>query len=500
MKNSPLQLVPLDLARKYRVFPVSIQDNGLKILCPPDTSRNLVNDLQFITGRWIQTETCDSSTIHELMERNYGELSNPTSTSTDSASLTFKSFSKNDNSAETQLRQEVEKTPIVKLVNKLITNAINMGASDIHLEPSDRQFKVRYRLDGMLKEMESIPQEKRLAVISRIKVMAEMDIAERRRPQDGRVRVEGENKIIDIRVSTLPTDFGEKVVLRILDKTSLQLTLENLGFDQKSLDIFKEKIKLPYGMILVTGPTGSGKTTSLYAGLNHIKNPSINIITIEEPIEYNLEGISQCQVKPEIDFTFANALRTFLRQDPNVIMVGEIRDNETMEIAIRAALTGHLVLSTLHTNDAATSITRLLDMGAEPFLVSSSVTLVMAQRLVRRLCSKCKQECKPDEKLLQRLKMTQESITFYEPTGCPYCNYTGYKGRTAVFEIMPISPEIAELVNQRATANQISIQAQKEGMITLREDAIRKLKQGITSIEEILRETVEGAEQETQIM
>ena len=491
MKRDPLQLIPSDLARKYSIFPVLVQDNNLKILCSPGTNRNLLNDLQFITGKWIQTEACDSSTIHELIEKNYGELSNLVGASTNSSSLTFKSFNKNNNSAEGKLRQEVEKTPIVRLVNKLITNAINMGASDIHLEPSDNQFKVRYRLDGMLREAEPMSQENKLAVVSRIKIMAEMDIAERRRPQDGRIRVEGDNRVIDIRVSTLPTDFGEKVVLRILDKSQLKLTLENLGFTQKGLDVFKEKIKLPYGMILVTGPTGSGKTTTLYAGLNHIKNPNINIITIEEPIEYNLEGINQCQVKPEIEFTFANALRTFLRQDPNVIMVGEIRDNETMEIAIRAALTGHLVLSTLHTNDAPTAITRLLDMGAEPFLVSSSVTLVMAQRLVRKLCAKCKQEYVPDEQLLNKLQLTQQDTIFYKPVGCSYCNHTGYKGRIAVFEIMPISTGIGELINQKATAEQIRTQAQAEGMSNLREDAIRKLKQGITSIEEILRETVE---------
>jgi len=317
-----------------------------------------------------------------------------------------------------------------------------------------------------------------------------MDIAERRRPQDGRIRVEGNAKVIDIRVSTLPTDFGEKVVLRILDKSQLKLDLEKLGFGERGLKIFEDKISLPYGMTLVTGPTGAGKTTTLYAALNRIKRPGINVLTIEDPIEYNLEGINQSQAKPEIGFTFATALRHFLRQDPNVIMVGEIRDQETMEIAIRAALTGHLVLSTLHTNDAPSAITRLLDMGAEPFLVASSVTLVLAQRLVRRICEKCKIPVDASPEIAEKLGLDSgKTVVGYKGMGCPSCNFTGYKGRIALFEIMSISEKLSQLITDKSTASVIRRQAREEGMLTLREDGIEKITQGVTSIEEVLKET-----------
>lgn len=486
-----LELIPKVLASKLGVFPVALEGNRLSILCSKECDTSIMNDLGFATRKWIDFQVVDSSLVYSAIEHFYEEHIPPIS-ETKEKHLAFKSFVKNSDLEVKKLRLEIEKAPIVKVVNKIITQAINMGASDIHLEPFDKEFKVRYRIDGMLQEMESLPPEKRAAIVSRVKVMAEMDIAERRLPQDGRIRVEREDKIIDIRVSTLPTDFGEKVVLRILDKSALKLDLENLGFDQRGLSLFKEKIELPYGMILVTGPTGSGKTTTLYAALNYIKNPNINIITIEDPIEYNLEGINQSQVKPEIDFTFANALRSFLRQDPNVIMVGEIRDYETMEIAIRAAMTGHLVFSTLHTNDAPTTITRLLDMQGEPFLVSSSVTLVLAQRLVRRICPKCKHPFTPSESLIEKLGLIPEEtndIPFYRSSGCSYCNNTGYRGRIAVFEIMPVSPRIADMITNRATAQEIKRQARKEGMITLREDALNKLKAGITTPEEVLRET-----------
>jgi type IV pilus assembly protein PilB len=491
VNKNALALIPKALASKLAVFPLALNGDKLSILSSEGTDPNIVNDLRFVTRKWIDFQVVGSSLIYSAIERFYEEHM-PSPKEPEDKSLAFKSFVKNGDLEVKKLRLEIEKAPIVKVVNKIITQAINMGASDIHLEPFDKEFKVRYRIDGMLQEMESLPPEKRAAIVSRVKVMAEMDIAERRLPQDGRIRVEREDKVIDIRVSTLPTDFGEKVVLRILDKSALKLDLENLGFDQRGLSLFKEKIKLPYGMILVTGPTGSGKTTTLYAALNYIKNPNINIITIEDPIEYNLEGINQSQVKPEIDFTFANALRSFLRQDPNVIMVGEIRDYETMEIAIRAAMTGHLVFSTLHTNDAPTAITRLLDMQGEPFLVSSSVTLVLAQRLVRKICPKCKHPFDPSETLIEKLGLKPEEIrdiTFYRGSGCPSCNNTGYRGRIAVFEIMPISSSIAEMIANRATAHEIKRQARKEGMLTLREDALNKLKAGLTTPEEVLRET-----------
>jgi len=484
-----LALIPKELAVKLKIFPLELQEDKLKILIGDYVDKNIINDLRFVTHKWVELIKVDPFFILELIEKQYPQIPSQRERIENHSSLTFKTYHKDSALEVKQLKQEVEKAPIVKLVNSLITQAISMGASDIHLEPFDNEFKVRYRIDGLLNEMETIPKDKKAAVISRLKIMAELDIAERRRPQDGRIRVEGNEKIIDIRVSTLPTDFGEKVVLRILDKSQLNLELEQLGFDERRLTLFKEKIKLPYGMILVTGPTGAGKTTTLYAALNYIKNPDINILTFEDPIEYNLGGINQSQVKPEIDFTFANALRSFLRQDPNVIMVGEIRDFETMEIAIRAALTGHLVLSTLHTNDAPSAITRLLDMGAEPFLVSSSVTLVLAQRLVRRICEKCKAQTEISGEIKEKLGLVNGNPTFYKGSGCPYCNFTGYKGRIAVFEIMNISEKISELIVKKATASEIRNQAKKEGMLSLREDAIKKMLLGITTAEEVIRET-----------
>ncbi len=487
-----LALIPKELAIRLKVFPLELKADKLKILIGDYVDKNIINDLRFVTRKWVELKKVDPFFILELIEKHYSQIPSQRERIENHTNLTFKSYHKDTALEVKQLKQEVEKAPIVKLVNSLITQAISMGASDIHLEPFDNEFKVRYRIDGMLKEMEPIPKDKKAAVISRLKIMAELDIAERRRPQDGRIRVEGDKKIIDIRVSTLPTDFGEKVVLRILDKSQLNLELEQLGFDERGLELFKEKIKVPYGMILVTGPTGSGKTTTLYAALNSIKSPNINILTIEDPIEYNLEGINQSQVKPEIDFTFANALRSFLRQDPNVIMVGEIRDFETMEIAIRAALTGHLVLSTLHTNDAPSAITRLLDMGAEPFLVSSSVTLVLAQRLVRRICEKCKADTQISDEIREKLELHKEknkNHSFYKGLGCPHCNFTGYKGRIAVFEVMNISEKISELIVNKATASEIRIQAKKEGILTLREVAIKNMCLGITTNEEVLRET-----------
>lgn len=489
-KNA-LALVPKALASESGIFPLALNGDRLHVLCSKGADPNIINDLRFVTGKWIDFQVVDSSFVDLAIERFY-EAFTPSGGDSDCGRVAFKGLVKNSDLEVKRLRLEVEKAPVVKVVNNLITRAIDMGASDIHLEPFDREFKIRCRIDGMLQEMDSLPPEKRAAIVSRVKVMAEMDIAERRLPQDGRIRVEREGKVIDIRVSTLPTDFGEKAVLRILDKSALRLDLDNLGLNQRGLSIFKERIRLPYGMILVTGPTGSGKTTTLYAALNHIRNPSINIITIEDPIEYNLEGINQSQVKPEIDFTFANALKSFLRQDPNVIMVGEIRDHETMEIAIRAAMTGHLVLSTLHTNDAATAIARLLDMQAEPFLVSSSVTLVLAQRLVRTICPECKHPFNLSGTWIEKLGLKRgetEKITFNRGSGCSYCNGTGYRGRIAVFEIMPISSAISDMIVRQATASEIKRQARQEGMLTLREDALSKLNVGLTTPEEVLRET-----------
>ena len=392
---------------------------------------------------------------------------------------------------------------VVSLANRIIADAIRMKASDIHIEPYEKSTRVRYRIDGILHEVMSPSPDQTRPLISRLKIMADLDIAEKRRPQDGRIRVKSdspasvtgnhneEERTIDIRVSSLPTDFGEKIVLRILDKSQLQLDLGKLGFEENHLAEFRKTIRLPYGMILVTGPTGSGKTTTLYAALNDINRPEINITTIEDPIEYNLKGINQTHVRADIGVTFAAALRSILRQDPNVIMVGEIRDAETAEIAIRAALTGHLVLSTLHTNDAPSAVTRLIDMGIEPFLVASSIKMILAQRLLRRLCGRCKKELNPDKDILNELGIkSPEHAAFYGPRGCSECSSFGYRGRTAVYEVLKIHNGFVEMITHGATAPQLREAASKEGMMTLRRAALEKAMRGETSLDEVIRETV----------
>ncbi len=385
--------------------------------------------------------------------------------------------------------------PIIKLVNSILFNALKSRASDIHIEPSEEMLRVRYRVDGVLHSGLRLPTKIKNAIISRVKIMAHLDISERRLPQDGRIKLKfGRKKEVDFRVSSLPTLYGEKVVLRILDKSSLQLDLTKLGFDQKPLDDFNEAIEKPYGMILVTGPTGSGKTTTLYSALQKINKPGVNIMTAEDPVEYNFFGINQVQMKEEIGLTFAASLRSFLRQDPDIIMVGEIRDFETAEIAVKAALTGHLVLSTVHTNDAPSTITRLVNMGIEPFLVSSSVVLIVAQRLARKICPKCKEEHKMSDTALLKIGFPADEIgkfTCYKGAGCANCNNTGYRGRIALYEVMPVKDELKELILQGASGLDIKREAMRLGMLTLRQSGVRKVMEGVTSVEEILRVSFE---------
>ena len=385
-----------------------------------------------------------------------------------------------------------DEAPIVKLVNSMIADAVRKGASDIHIEPYEKSMRVRFRIDGMLHEMMAPPFKFKAAVLSRLKIMAELDIAERRVPQDGRIKIKVMNRTIDLRVSSLPTIFGEKIVMRILDKTNLNIDLEKLGFEPSSFKSFTSAIAMPYGMVLVTGPTGSGKTTTLYSALSRVNTPEVNIMTAEDPVEYNLDGINQVLVHEDVGLSFSAALKAFLRQDPNIIMVGEIRDIDTGSIAVKAALTGHLVLSTLHTNDAASAIGRLIDMGIEPFLVSSSVNLVLAQRLVRRICSGCKQPFKLPVEVLHELQIDAEEYQDFEfrtGGGCVDCSNTGYRGRQGVYEVMAMSPALREMILDRASASEIKRVAISEGMLTLRRDAIEKLKRGITSAEEVLKET-----------
>ena len=386
-----------------------------------------------------------------------------------------------------EARSLAETAPIIRLMNQIITEAIVSRASDIHIEPQKRSVRVRYRIDGVLNDAMSLPKNIQPGLVSRVKIMANLDIAERRRPQDGRINLKFRGREIDLRISILPAIFGEKVVMRILDKEKSLIPLEKLGFSEESLTIFKSLITQPYGMILITGPTGSGKSTTLYAVLRILNSPKVNILTAEDPVEYQLDGITQVQVNPKIGLTFANALRSFLRQDPDIILVGEIRDRETAQIAMEAALTGHLVFSTLHTNDSFSAPTRLIDMGIEPYLIASALIGVTAQRLVRKICNNCKTEVKPSRYILEQLGIEDENTVFYKGKGCPICNNTGYKGRIAVQEVLKIDDNIRDMILKRASSTEIKEYAVKNGTKTLLHDALDKARKGITSLEEVLR-------------
>lgn len=390
---------------------------------------------------------------------------------------------------------DVDTAPVIRLVNMLISEAIRTRSSDIHIEPEEKGVRVRCRIDGVLKEMPGIPKKMQNAVISRIKIIAELDISEKRKPQDGRFKMKADNKVVDFRVSTVPTVHGEKVVMRLLDKTNLQLDLTKLGFEPEALQKFERAIRRPYGMIVVTGPTGSGKSTTLYSGLSRINDPTKNIMTAEDPVEYQIKGINQVQARPDIGMGFGEVLKSFLRQDPDVIMVGEIRDYETASISIKAALTGHLVLSTLHTNDAPSSINRLVDMGIEPFLVGASLLLVVAQRLARRICPKCSHAFKPTPDLMTELGMDPskaEDIVFYEGKGCPHCSDTGYRGRLALYEVMEMSEALSNACIQKASTNELRMIARREGMRSLRDSGIVKVLEGATTVSEVLSVTYEN--------
>ena len=492
LSDDLFELIPKAYRMQHKLVLLGKTESVLRIASGNENSVPIKDDLEFMTGLTIQFEALSIQELESLLEEQCGPVDVHTialESGLGDFELIEKEAEKPENGA---LRRELDEVSVIALVNKIITTAIDHGMSDIHIEAYDGIFRVRYRQDGLLREVMQPPMEKKRAIVSRIKIMADLDIAERRRPQDGRIRVKRADRIIDIRVSTLPTDFGEKIVMRILDKSQLNLDLENLGFPPAVLKTFKKTISIPYGMILVTGPTGSGKTTTLYATLNHLNSVTSNILTIEDPIEYNLQGINQSQVKADIGYTFSNALRSFLRQDPDIIMVGEIRDQETAEIAIRSALTGHLVLSTLHTNNAPDTLTRLLDMGQEPFLISSSVKLVVAQRLLRTLCEQCKVENQKEESFqsFKDLNLTMKlPKVIYSSRGCNKCGHTGYKGRTAIFEVLSITETIADAINRKASAREIRDLAISEGMHTLQMSAVEKLAQGITSMEEVLRET-----------
>jgi type IV pilus assembly protein PilB len=486
-----LELVPESVARENVVLPLAEEDGTLKVIVSDPTDYETFDKLQFILNRRIEIALAPREAILEAINRCYGQT---VGESADSMlqELTDTAIDFTETEQETGAEEDVDEAsaPIVRLVNLLITEAVQMRASDIHIEPFEDRIRIRYRIDGVLMERDNPPRRLLGAILSRIKIMAKLDIAERRRTQDGRIKITVGDKDLDLRVSVIPTNHGQSVVMRILDKENIKIGLRQLGFSDEDYQKFRSLIRRPNGIILVTGPTGSGKTTSLYAALNELNTPDRKIITAEDPVEYYLSGINQVEIKHEIGLDFARVIRAMLRQAPNVILVGEMRDLETAQMGIQAALTGHLVFSTLHTNDAPSSITRLIDMGVPAYLVASSVVAIMAQRLVRVVCQKCKQPHTPSDSLLQYVGITSEvaaKATFMKGKGCGHCQGTGYRGRTAIFELMIMSPRLRELTFQGAPTIMLRRTAIAEGMKTLFQDGMAKVLKGITTIEEVLR-------------
>jgi type IV pilus assembly protein PilB len=489
-----LKLIPPDVAQKYQIIPVNRAGSTLIIAMSDPSNILAIDDIKFMTGYNIEVVVASESAIKSAIDKYYDQSASLADVMGDLDLEDFEVVGEEEELDISSLERATEEAPVVKLVNLILTDAIKKKASDIHVEPYEKLFRVRYRIDGVLYEVMKPPIKLKNAITSRVKIMAELDIAERRLPQDGRIKIKlGGGKDMDFRVSVLPTLFGEKIVLRLLDKSNLQLDMTKLGYEPESLVHFKKEIHKPFGMVLVTGPTGSGKTVSLYSALAELNKTSENISTAEDPVEFNFPGINQVQMHEEIGLNFAAALRAFLRQDPDIIMIGEIRDFETAEIGIKAALTGHLVLSTLHTNDAPSTINRLLNMGVEPFLVSSAVNLITAQRLARRVCVECKEpEDIPVQALIDAGVSPEDAAGFlcYRGKGCPKCNGTGYKGRVGFYQVMPMLEEIRELVLNGANTSEIKRESMRLGIKTMRQSGLTKLKEGITSFEEVLRVTV----------
>jgi type IV pilus assembly protein PilB len=476
------------VAKRHAALPIGYEDGRLLVAMADPANVFAVDDIRSITGREVRPVVATKADLLAAIDRFHrsDDFLDELTTSID--------VSEDDENDLTKVKEIVDDAPIVKFVNLLITQAIADRASDIHIEPTERDLRVRFRIDGVLHEMMRSPKSIQAGVLSRLKIMAELDIAERRVPQDGRLSVQTGGRKIDLRVATLPTVWGEKIVMRVLDNTTAMLKLADLGFADANYRRWEESFTKPYGMLLVTGPTGSGKSTTLYSTLNIVNKPEVNVITVEDPVEYRLPGINQVQANPKAGLTFARALRSILRSDPDIVLLGEIRDHETAQIAIEAALTGHLVLSTLHTNDAPSAVNRLIEMGIEPFLVGSALDCVLAQRLARRLCSKCKEPYEPTREEMAGFRWPwpeDEALpTLHRAVGCSACSKTGYKGRLALHEVMAISEDIERLAVQRASADAIGSIAREQGMRTLREDGLDKVLQGVTSIEEILRVVV----------
>jgi len=488
-----VSLVPQEVALKHQVIPVNRAGSTLIVAMADPSNIFAIDDLKFITNYNIEVVVASEQSIRESIDKYYDSGATLQDVMEDFDDTDIFMADDEENVDLNELQKATEDAPVVKLVNLILTDAIKKNASDIHVEPYEKSFRVRYRIDGVLYEVMKPPMKLKNAITSRIKIMASLDIAERRLPQDGRIKIKlGKGQEMDYRVSVLPTLFGEKVVLRLLDKSNLQLDMTKLGFEEKALADFKQAIHRPYGMVLVTGPTGSGKTTTLYSALSELNQTTDNISTAEDPVEFNLPGINQCQMHDEIGLNFAAALRSFLRQDPDIIMVGEIRDFETAEIGVKAALTGHMVLSTLHTNDAPSTINRLLNMGIEPFLVSSSVNLVVAQRLARKVCNECAEPIEVTRQALLDIQVAADQTDEFKVRkgrGCHVCNDTGYKGRIALYEVMVIGPEIQEFILNGASAAEIKRESIRLGMKTMRQSGISKLKEGVTSVEEVVRAT-----------
>ena len=498
-----LEIVPKDMARSYKLAPICKLGNKLFVAMADPLNVLALDDLRQRTKMDIVPMITTERAVSDALSGVGSATANMDAVLRDAAEKAAQdaALQMGDTVEEVTIKKEEidldkmasdsEDAPVIKIVNLILVQAIKEKASDIHIEPFEKELKLRYRVDGALIEASSPPKALQLPIASRIKILAGLDIAERRLPQDGRFRVRVSGKEVDLRVSVLPTTYGEKIVIRLLDKGNLQGSIENMGLDDYTMKIFRKAIDAPHGMILVTGPTGSGKTTTLYTVLGELNDPIYNIVTVEDPVEYQLTGINQVAARSDIGLGFAEALRSILRQDPDIVMIGEIRDNETADIAVKAALTGHQVLSTLHTNDAAGAITRLDDMGIEPFLISSSVILTCAQRLVRRVCQNCREEFRVEHEVLQKLGIEDDSAVFYHGAGCTRCNGRGYSGRMAILEVLPVSEAIRRLVIKRASAAVIKNQAITEGMKTLRMVGIDKAREGLTTLEEVLRVTSE---------
>ncbi len=500
---SVIKLVPQETAVRYQIVPLSRVGSTLTIAMTDPTNVFAMDDIKFMTGFNVEPVVASETAISEAIHKFYGDVESVEELDKVMKDLTGEDGDALELAAEeaemdlATLERAAEEAPIIKLVNLVLTDAVKRGASDIHVEPYEKEYRVRFRIDGILQNVMAPPMKLRDAITSRIKIMAKLDISEKRLPQDGRIMIkylkDGKKKELDFRVSTVPTLFGEKIVMRLLDKENLRLDMTKLGFEPESLAKFEKQILKPYGMVLVTGPTGSGKTNTLYSSVARLNTPDTNIMTAEDPVEFQLPGINQVQMKEQIGLNFAAALRAFLRQDPNIILVGEIRDFETAEISVKAALTGHLVLSTLHTNDAPSTISRLMNMGIEPFLVATSVNLICAQRLVRRICSQCKEPLQIQPQALLDAGYTQEestTVTVQHGRGCATCNTTGYKGRVGLYEVMEINDELRELILVGASALELKKKALEQGMITLRRSGLTKVALGQTTMEEVLRETV----------